>query len=148
MHAAGAALRGSAGHSLAILRRRPGPRAAADAAEEVLHVGLGLAAGVAAGGEARRPLRTPVDDIDLRALLDRAAVIEEVRPAVLVAGVGGFDLHQCRAGLVRRGGAGGGQDDSEDGKQRQAKTNRSAHRVARSDIAKALPIYGEESVKP
>src|SRR5205807_5688230 len=127
MHAACAALRGSTGHSLAVLRRRPGPRAAADATEEVLHVSLGLPAGVATGGEARRPLRTPVDDVDLRALLDRAAVIEEVRPAVLVAAVGGFDFHERSAGLVRRGGAGGGQDDGEDGKQRQAQTDRSAH---------------------
>src|SRR5207253_405828 len=120
MRAAGAALDGAGGDARAVLLGRVCPHAAPDAVEESLHVVLGVSAGVTVGAEPSRPLGTPVDDVDRGVLLDRAAVVEEVRGAVRLVAVGGLHLHERGAGLVRVRGATGGQDDGYDGQQRQA----------------------------
>ena len=121
------ALRCAVGDPLAVLGRRVGPRAATDAAEEVLNVGLGLGAGVAPGAEPARPLLAPVDDVDLRAWLDRAAVVEEVARVVRPLGVRQLDLHEGGSGLVSAGCRAGGEEQNNGGEQRKKQLGRPAH---------------------
>src|SRR5207302_5185742 len=145
--AAGAALHGAGGNALAVLGRRVGPRATADAREEVADIRLGRAAA--------RPLRAPPDDVDRRRLLDRTAVIEEVAALVRMVGrVSALHLQICRARLVGRRGSTHADQQHEHGEQRQTDLDRSTHepflpkpRLWTADGPAAGSSYIQEAVK-
>src|SRR3989442_10601383 len=85
---------------------------------------LGLGASEAARGKTGRPLRAPVDDVNLGGRLDRAAVRKEVGAAVRLAALGGLDLQDVHSVLMGGRRAGGGGQKAADPEQGRTRVDR------------------------